>query len=150
MDDVNLYIEIRIHGLRAKKGYYSYVLEALDCDGNPREKDARSGFGTVENATETKLTLAALTEALSRFKKPCSIRVNTECGGFLNALSQGWIHRWKKDDWKNAKGKPVNHAELWKEFTEQAEKHLCSYEEGPHKYRAWQQSEMEKLEREDK
>lgn len=149
MDDVNLYIETRIRGLRAKRGCYSYVLEALDRDGNPREKDARSGFGKVEDATETKLVLTAITEALKRFRKPCAIRVNTECDGFLNALSQGWIQRWKKQDWKNAKGKPVNHAELWIEFTEQAEKHLCSYEKSPHKYRAWQQAQMEKMERED-
>lgn len=148
MDDVNLYIETRIKGLRARKGYYSYVLEALDRDGNPREKDAKSGFGTVEDATEVKLTLTALIEALERFKKPCSVRVYTECDGFLNTLSQGWIHNWKKNGWKRAQGKLVNHAELWEKFTGLAEKHLCSYEKGVHKYRTWQQDQMERMERE--
>lgn len=148
MDDVNLYIETRMKGLRAKKGYYSYVLEALDRDGNPREKDARSGFGIVEDATETKLTLTALTEALKRFRKPCSVRVITECDGFLNTLSGGWARNWKKNGWKTARGEPVKNAQLWKEFTELVSNHLYSCEKGVHKYRSWQQSEMEKMERE--
>lgn len=150
MDDVNIYIEIRIRGLRAKKGYYSYVLEALDCDGYPREKDVKISYGMVEDATETKLTLAALIEALKRFKKPCSIRVNTECGGFLNALSEGWVRSWKKNGWRNAKGEPVKNAELWQEFTELASNHLYSCERGAHKYRGLLQWEMKRMEREDR
>lgn len=144
MEDVNIYIETRMKGFRAQKGYYSYVLEFFTSSG---EQKTREGFGELTEATETRLVLTAMTEAFSRLTKVCSIRVNTECSGVLSAISNGWVRTWKKNHWKNAKGQQVKNAELWKTFTELASNHLYAFETGQSEFRKWQQEEMEKLEK---
>lgn len=143
MDNVNIYIETRIRTLRARRGLYAYLLEFIDSRGYPRTK---TGFGELENTTETRLALTAATEALKRFRKPCAVRVNTECGGVLNALSNGWVWEWKKQDWKNAKGDPVKNGELWKECTGLLENHLYSFETGHHAYKARLQYDLKRIE----
>lgn len=144
MDAVTIYIETRIKGLKAKTGYYSYVLEYITAEGKQITRDQT---GSIEDATECRLTLTALLMALKRLTKPCEIRINTKCRTVLTTFSGGWHREWEKKGWRTANGKPVKNADLWKKILPQMGKHRYTLETSCHEFIGWQQSQMEKEER---
>lgn len=147
MEEVNLYIETSIHGLKAKKGYYSYLLEYIRPTGEP---STRQAFEKLEDATEARLILTAMAEAVRRIKKPCILRIFTQREAILMPIEKKWVKDWKENGWKNAKGQPVKNAELWKKLTEQLSTHLYTFHFTNHEYRAWLQVELQKIEKQER
>lgn len=139
---INLYIETSIRGPRIQDGEYIYVLECF-VSGKPETRD---GSGIVTEATENKLTLMALLEALSRITKPASIRIFTRCGHALNSLQNHWPRQWQAAGWLNARGKPVKNAELWDLILEKLDPHVYTVTDEDHIYRKRMLTELKFLE----
>lgn len=100
----------------------------------------------MEEATETRLTLAALAEAIGRLTRPCIIKVLTECSAFKVGVNQGWVREWQRSGWKNKRGEEVKNADLWKAVYENASIHAISISDRNNSYRTWLQEEMKKHE----
>jgi ribonuclease H len=133
---VNIYITTSIRGPAKRNGGYGYVIEFIKKDGSPV---TRSGVGYEERATENRLTLLALKDALKRLTKSCSVLVFTRCEYVFRAFQNGWILEWEKSAWTNSKGKKLNDWELWKEIKELSTIHKLSFEstEVKNPYEMW-------------
>lgn len=138
---VTIYIESSFHGPAVRAAAGEWLIEYIKKDGSP---ETRQGILLKDMTTENALALELLRDALLRLKKPCSIRVNTECEHILNVMANHWLPQWEKNDWKNAKGKPVKNVELWQQCKELMQEHIVSFGDGTNSYKSVMQAEIKK------
>lgn len=119
-----------------------YLLETMLADGTEYTKHESIGYWEEK---ENSLAIRALIAALDRMQKSSILTVYTSCRLIRNAIENGWLDKWRQQEWKNSKGKQVQHAEMWKEVAEKTERHLVFVEIGEHSYRSWMQTELEKI-----
>lgn len=139
--EINIYIETSSHGPAIRKAAGMWMIEYIKKNGDP---ETRQGVILKESTTENALALELMSDALSKLTKPCLVRVNTQCEHILNVMKNYWLPQWKKNDWKNAKGKPVKNEELWKQCSELMDKHTVTFENTSHSYRSVMQDEIRK------
>lgn len=138
MQDVNIYIGTSIHGPARKEGGYIYILECIR-EGEPV---TREGRGRLGEATENRLALTALSEALGRIRCPCEVRIYTSCRHVLDSMGNGWARQWQKDGWRTARGKEARNAELWAAVLDHLDRHLYTFTDRWHPYRAWMKEQL--------
>ena len=85
--------------------------------GKVKESDPE--VAEYDDATESRLVLYAIKDALIRTNYACRVVIYTECDYVAAAINQHWPEEWQKNNWKNSKGKDVKDAVLIK-------KHLAS------------------------
>jgi ribonuclease HI len=107
------------------------------CSGNP----GPGGWGAVllwggreleisggePHTTNNRMEMKAVTEALSRLKRPCRVTIYSDSALIVNAFQQGWIDGWKRRGWKKADKKPVENEQLWKEMLRAMEPHEVNW-----------------------
>lgn len=108
------------------------------------ESITRQGMIHLDDGTENQASLMAITAAAKILTKECSIRVFTQCEHILNTVGNFWHIQWQKNDWHNAKGKPVKNAELWQQMLEALGKHSYSFHSGHHEFQNVMQIEIRK------
>ena len=87
--------------------------------------------------------------ALERMNKACNVKIYTESPYVYAAIEQGWLKRWKQNNWKNAKDRDVANLEEW----QQLEKVMCIHNieifvKKEHPYRSWLKNEVRKARKE--
>ncbi len=93
------------------------------CSGNPgpggwaaillymgKEKALSGGLNETTNNV---MELTAVIEGLSALKEKCSVTLYSDSAYVVNAINQGWLSGWQKNDFKTADKKPVKNRELW-------------------------------------
>lgn len=140
MIEVRIFIESTWRGPAKRDGVAMWLVEYMRGD----EPVTRQGFIHVKNGTEAQGNLMALINAFCILKKPCSASVFTQCEHILNTMQNHWHIQWQKDDWHNAKGRPVKNAELWQMLIEKGSTHTYSIQGGWHEYQSVMQMELEK------
>ena len=141
MYGVNIFIRTTWEGPLRKDGATMWLIEYRNKRGEPV---TREGVIRLEDATENQAVLTAVAEAVERLTKTCSVRVFTGSGHVYGAVKNRWYIRWKKNGWKNAKGKPLANAELWKRMTDALQGHMCAFCRGQNPYREVMRRKLEK------
>jgi len=77
-------------------------------DGNEKEIS-----GGTSNTTNNQMEMTAAIEAFEALKQPCDVTIYTDSQYLKNGITS-WIHGWRKNGWKTAKGKAVKNQDLWK------------------------------------
>ncbi|MCM1026501.1 MAG: hypothetical protein NC432_08680 [Roseburia sp.] len=120
----------------------AYVMKCRRADG--REHESRAEVAEYDEATESRLVLYGIREALQRLRYSCEVVVHTECAYVAGAIAQGWPEAWERGHWKNRKGEAVKDSVLWsqilQEVTEQG--HQLKAEAGKHEYANWLRYKM--------
>lgn len=143
MQEVNVYVYTNVKSMHKQDGAISYVLEVQTSKGLKILPDAE----LVEDVTEKKAQIIALTRALLRLNKPCILNIYTDSSYVASAYTMGWMERWKKDGWVNAKGKLIANCKEWTELDLQMRKHAYRFHlKQEHKYREQLKNEAEKKE----
>lgn len=79
-----------------------------------------------EGSINSNLLRAAIS-ALWALNRSCLVDVYTTSEYIVEPFRNGWINKWEKNDWKNAKGKEVRNADLWQELRQAAAPHSVRY-----------------------
>lgn len=93
------------------------------CSGNP----GPGGYGAIlmykenkveisgreENTTNNRMEMMAAIMALEKLKEPCKVTLYSDSAYLVNAINQGWLSKWKSNNWKTASKGPVKNIELW-------------------------------------
>lgn len=91
--------------------------------GNKRKEIVGGCRLTTNNRMEILAALAAL-EAL---KWPCRVKLHSDSRYLVDAMSKGWVQRWRDKGWmRNAKEEAVN-ADLWERLLVICEKHEVEF-----------------------
>lgn len=92
-------------------GGYGVVIQYIDEDGTPHEKELSGGF---EKTTNNKMELMAVIVGLEYLDEPLDVLVISDSQYVVNAFNQDWIGNWKKNGWRTASNDPVKNLDLWR------------------------------------
>ena len=96
-----------------------------------KRKLHKKEFRKERKADKSANVLQAVLEAFQILRVPCEVHLFTESGHVLDPIKNGWLAKWESRGWKNAEGKPVKNAEVWKRLAiELAWHHTTLHEEG--------------------
>lgn len=112
-------------------------MKTLKQNGEPKETDP--AIAEYDDATESRLTLYALRDALTHMNYACELVIHTECNYVAAAISQHWPQAWQENSWRNSKEKEVKDAELWAQILEELEEsgHILEAECKKHTWSEW-------------
>ena len=79
----------------------------------PGTKAEKELSGYEADTTNNRMELTAVTRALEALKVPCEVHIVTDSQYLMNAFTQGWLAKWKKNGWKTASKEPVKNKDLW-------------------------------------
>lgn len=74
----------------------------------------KSGGG--KNTTNNQMELVAVLEALKLIESKSNKKTYEICSDsayVVNAINNGWLYSWRKNDWKTQSGDPVKNANIW-------------------------------------
>lgn len=136
---VDVFIGTSIRGPGKRTGKSMYVMRYMRKNGEPYESDPE--VAQYEQATESRLVLYAIRDALGRMNYACEVVLHTECSYVAAAFHQNWTEQWQQNGWKNKKGKDVADSTLWNDILLELEQsgHIIRVEEGKHEYSDWMQ-----------
>lgn len=120
MKSVEIFTEVCPRSPKAAHGRFKTVICYTKRNGE-REMRVRSGF--EENTTFNRMALIAALEGLEILNEPCKVTLHTECRFLKSCIEQNNVEKWRRQEWKNAKGKDVVHKELWQQFLDEMERH---------------------------
>lgn len=134
MKRVDVYIVTTIRGPGRGTGRAAYVMKYLRADGKKHESKGENG--EYDEATESRLVLYGIREALQRMKFGCEVVIHTECAYVAGAINQGWPGEWERKNWKNSRGEEVKDSVLWSQIWQNAteEGHVLRAEDGRNEY----------------
>ena len=83
-------------------------------------------FGSEPRTTNNRMELTAAVRGLSALKEPCQVEVITDSEYLKNGVTL-WIHKWKRNGWKNAARQPVKNQDLWEQLDAAASRHTTRW-----------------------
>lgn len=118
MQEVKIYIETSLQGPCVKDGWHAVIIEYMTKKGQ-----VQLGFTEMEERTTYhRSTLTAAVRALQKLK-PWKVIVYTSSTYLVNMAKQKKPEAWQRCEWTNAKGKDVQHKELWQEYLDETKRH---------------------------
>lgn len=140
---INMYLETRISGVKAARGWCGYLIDYVDENGN-QVKDDEKKFGYVNNVTKNQLSLTVMIGALKRVDGPGNITVYTD-SLYLRGNFENNLQTWKEAGWKNSKGETVKNKELWEELERLSRPYTITFsKEHHHSYKNWMVAVLER------
>ncbi len=105
------------------------------CAGNPGpggwaailiyKNRERELSGSEPGTTNNRMELTAAIRGLEALTEPCDVELTTDSQYLRKGVTE-WIHKWKRNGWKNSGREPVKNRDLWERLERAA---------GPHKVR---------------
>lgn len=74
--------------------------------------------------------IMALGEMLEHMTRPSVIDLQINEMNIANYINQGWLGKWKANNWENSHGAKIKHADLWKQVRFQEHAIRAKYERG--------------------
>ena len=106
------------------------------CSGNPGKggwaaiildgKNQLSISGSEKKTTNNRMELMAPIMALKKIKNKSEIIIYTDSRYVKDGITD-WIKKWKLNNWKNSKKKPVKNKDLWIKLDNICLKHKVSW-----------------------
>lgn len=95
----------------------------LSCDGHTKELS-----GGEPSTTNNRMELTAVIEGLSALKVPCQVLLVSDSKYVIDAITKGWVYKWKANGWmRNKKDKALN-PDLWEKLLQQLKRHQVTYQ----------------------
>ena len=83
-------------------------------------------MGCRPSTTNNRMEMRAAILGLRTFKSPKRLKVVTDSKVLQKGITK-WIHKWKRNGWKAADGKPVKNKDLWKKLRKLDKKHTIEW-----------------------
>ena len=118
MKKVNLYTDGACSGNPGPGGWGAI----LEYEGHRKEL-----CGGEAETTNNRMELTAVIEGLSALKYPCEVTLISDSKYIIDAITQGWVYKWKENNWmRNKRDKALN-PDLWEKLLSEIEKHKMTY-----------------------
>lgn len=88
------------------------------------EKHLSGGFRLTTN---NRMEIMAAIEGIEALIAPCDVTLHSDSKYVVDAMTKGWVQRWKANDWRrNKKDKAVN-VDLWERLMAACDKHTVTF-----------------------
>lgn len=91
--------------------------------GNHR-KELSGGF---QHSTNNRMEIIAVIMGLEALKTPCKVTLYSDSEYLVNAIKQGWVHRWKANGWWRNKEEKAANIDLWEKLLNLCNKHQVEF-----------------------
>jgi ribonuclease HI len=106
------------------------------CLGNPGpggwaailryKSHTREIYGCEARTTNNRMELTAAVKGFEVLTEPCEVEVVTDSEYLKNGVT-GWIHKWKRNGWKNSGKQPVKNKDLWEQLDRAIARHRARW-----------------------
>ncbi len=107
------------------------------CSGNP----GPGGWGTIlrygetekelsggeAETTNNRMELTAAIMGLSALKEPCGVTLYSDSKYLIDAITLGWVYKWRENGWKRNKKEAAQNVDLWEELLPLLDKHEVTF-----------------------
>ncbi len=107
------------------------------CSGNP----GAGGYGVVllykknrkelsqgyKLTTNNRMEMLAVIKSLEALKEPCNVTLYSDSKYVIDAVTKGWVTKWKKNNWKRNKTDMASNVDLWISMLELLDKHNVNF-----------------------
>ena len=73
------------------------------------------------------MEIFAVIEALKILNQPCNIDLYSDSKYVISAINEGWLNKWKKNNWRRNKNDLVLNVDLWQELLSLLEMHNINF-----------------------
>lgn len=107
------------------------------CSGNPgpggwaaillwknREKPVSGGESATTN---NRMELMAAIQGLKMLTRRCDVSLYSDSAYMIDALTKGWLERWRLNQWRTSNKEDVKNRELWEEILALAAQHKIQW-----------------------
>ncbi|MBN2315740.1 MAG: ribonuclease HI [Sedimentisphaerales bacterium] len=101
-------------------GGYGVVLIA----GSAR-KELSGGFGLTTN---NRMEIYAAIAGLDALKVPCNVKLFSDSRYLVDAMTKGWVFKWKANNWRRNKKEKALNIDLWEKLLALCERHEVRFE----------------------
>lgn len=98
------------------------------CSGNP----GKGGYGVIlkygektkelsegfVKTTNNRMEILAAIKGLEALKEPCNVTLYSDSKYLVDSVNQGWIIKWKKNNWFRTKSEKAKNIDLFKRLME--------------------------------
>lgn len=145
MKTVEIYLGTDLRGPAKGEGKVIYIMRTLR--RNRQVHESMPAVRAEDPATESRLVLLALRDALMRIVYACEVVVYTECTYIAAAINNMWPEAWQRNNWINARGQQVKDWYLWECILQELEDagHILRAVPGKHEFSSWMRCNMPHL-----
>ena len=120
MKDVSIYTDGACRG-NPGPGGYGVILKS-----GAHRKELSGGF---EKTTNNRMELFAAIAGLEQLKKPCRVTLSSDSKYLVNAMTKGWLRKWKGLGWMRGPGAGMRlrNEDLWKRLDQAAARHEVTW-----------------------
>lgn len=141
MQTVHIFSMSSAKGTKKQDANAIYVLAVNTSKG----EQTRTSMEELKCVTKNQSEIEILIKAVKRLLRPCKVVIHTESSYVAAVIEQGWLKKWKMNNWKNAKEREVANIKEWKVLDELMEKHeVTVIAKKEHSYRSWMKNELRK------
>ncbi len=107
------------------------------CSGNPgpggygvilKYRDALKELsGGFVCTTNNRMELMAVIKGLEALTRPCRVILYSDSQYVINALTRGWVEKWRASGWRRANKCPAKNADLWEKLLSLAARHEITW-----------------------
>lgn len=87
-------------------------------------KELHGGFRLTTN---NRMEIFAAIAGLEALKKPCKVKLHSDSKYLVDAMSQGWVVRWKEKGWWRTKKEKAMNIDLWERLLIACERHQVEF-----------------------
>jgi ribonuclease HI len=107
------------------------------CSGNP----GPGGYGVVlkygdkikelsaayRKTTNNRMEILAAIIGLEALRRPCTVTLYSDSQYLVNAMTKGWVKRWKANNWMRNKQEAAKNIDLWERMLPLLEQHRVDW-----------------------
>ena len=108
------------------------------CSGNPgaggygalliygsAKKELSEGYRMTTN---NRMEMLAVIKALEALKEPCHVVLYSDSKYVIDAITKGWVAKWKQNGWQRNKKEKASNVDLWEAMLIQLERHDVTFQ----------------------
>ena len=105
-------------------GGYGAILRYTDGQGKVHEREYAEGF---QETTNNRMELLSVIVGLEHLLRPCEVMVYSDSQYLVNAMNEGWLANWRKQDYRRGKSNEVKNIDLWERLVAASSPHRVRY-----------------------
>ena len=90
----------------------------------PHRKELSGGYRLTTN---NRMEMMAAIVGLEALKFPCAVNLYTDSRYLVDAMTQGWAHKWRLNGWKRNQKEKAKNPDLWERLLAVSEQHEVTF-----------------------
>jgi len=107
------------------------------CDPNPgpggygvvlvHPKKRAQASGGFRSTTNNRMEIYAAIAGLEMLKQPCHVTLYSDSQYLVKAMTEGWVHAWKRRGWWRTNKEPLQNVDLWQRLDRLCQTHQVEF-----------------------